>query len=168
MMKKTIIVTDEEVEINSDFTDIILVLGLKFFTLYVGGEDDEDDETEKFIKKYHPYIKCINCTRRGSFDERYLTSRCIIIDDNYLDGFYIDTCKNTYGLLTKDGYPVLINKFSMISLDSYRKIVDFLEYRENPEKYLKALELWDQVVQFPEFLPKLDQIQADCRFLFRE
>ena len=74
-------------------------------------------------------------------------------------------CPRAYNILTtKYEIPVLINKLSMISPENYRNLPDSAKISG---EYQEALELWERVVQFPEFLPKLDQIPGDFRFFYR-
>lgn len=151
-MKKTMVVAYPCSKIPGDVTDIVLIYNLYF--------------KSAFIRQHLNFIKYVINNEYIFWRDSEIPSKYIIIDDNYNKNIcnYIHGSPNAYHLLKFDGNPVILNKNSMISLKSYRNLPDSDRLGSN----LRALELWDQIVQFPEFLPKLDQIPGDCRFLFRK
>ena len=126
----------------------------------------EQSSSITYIMKYRNIIKIVICTYWGFGFDEYLPSRYIIIDEKFSGEIYINSCPRAYNILTtKSGTPVLVNKLSMISPENYRNLPASTKISG---KYREALELWDRVIQFPELLPKLDQIPGDFRFCFRE
>ena len=121
--------------------------------------------THRSIMKYRNIIKVVIATYWGFHWDKYIPSKYILIDEQFDYQTYINKCPRAYNILTAgSGNPVLFNELSMITLKDYRNLPASTKISG---KYREALELWDRVIQFPEFLPKLDQIPGDFRVFYR-